>query len=117
MSGWNNLPTDAQADSNWENYMEVLAEPIVEPPKPMEKTVMIDLATESEKPKFYVPEEGSPKPFEERKAEGVQMAPPVDIYEPGFRSDMYEAMLNYFKNKAETRKKHDLLKEKMGWRS
>lgn len=116
--GWDRLSTDDQKDSNWENYMEVLAEPIPPPPKPDTATVLVDLATEAEKPKTYVaePEEGEKKVFEKRKEEGFSMAPPVDVYEPGFRSDLYDAIVEYWKNKAAQRQKLADLKQKIGMR-
>ena len=90
---------------------------IPEPPvykEPDTKTEIVDLATEAEKPKTYVPEE---KKFKERKESGeIKASTPVDIYEPGFRSDMYDAILNFFKEKKKMQHKHAALKEKMGWR-
>lgn len=107
---WNNLP-DQEFDIDGT---------IPEPPpvykEPDTKTQVLDLASEVENKKTYVAKEDEEKPFETRKAEGFSMAPPVDIYEPGFRSDMYEAIISYFKQKKEMRTKHEQIKAKMGWR-
>ena len=107
---------------SWFNLPQVEEEidgTIPEPPpvykEPDTKTQVLDLATEVENKKTYTPKEGEEKPFEARKAEGFSMAPPVDIYEPGFRSDMYEAILDFFQRKKDMRLKHEKIKKKMGW--
>lgn len=113
--GWNYLPTDAQADSNFDNYMEKLAEPLPEPPKPDIATELVDIAAGVENQETYIPKER--KPFQERKEAGVTaVSEPVNIYEPGFRSDMYEAMVNYFKEKKKERIRLDKLRERIGLR-
>lgn len=84
--------------------------------EPEIKTEVLDLATEVENKKTYVPTEGDKKPFEKRKEEGFSMAPPVNIYEPGFRSDLYEAIINFWRQKKQIRQRNADLKEKMGWR-
>lgn len=114
---WTNLPTDDQAESNFDNYMEKLAEPMPEPPKPMLETKLVDIAEEVVTPKTYVAQEGQEKPFEKKKADGFSVAEPVNIYEPGFRSDLYEAMVNYFRSQRKTRENNQRLREKIGLRS
>jgi len=107
---WNSLPQKE----------EEIDGAIPEPPpaykEPDTKTQVLDLASEVENKKTYTPKEGEEKPFETRKAEGFSMAPPVDIYEPGFRSDMYEAIIDYFKRKKDTRDKNNSIREKLGWK-
>lgn len=107
--GWANIPQKE------EDYLDIDTS-IPEPPvyrEPDTKTVLVDLATEAENKKTHVPEE---KVFEKRKEEGFSMAPPVEIYEPGFRSDMYDAILNYFKEKKKVRDKNQEIRKKFGWR-
>lgn len=108
---------------SWTNLPQIEDEidgSIPEPPvykEPDTKTELVDLASESEKPKVYVQKEGEVKKFQERKESGeIKASTPVDIYEPGFRSDMYDAILNFFKEKKKMQHKHAALKEKMGWR-
>ncbi len=116
MSGWENLPTDIQAETNFENYMDKLAEPMPEAPKPVLETKLVDFATEAEAPKTYVVKEDEQKPFEKRKEDGFSMSEPVNVYEPGFRSDMYEAIVNYFKQQRKVRENNQRLREKIGLR-
>lgn len=114
-SGWSQLPTDAQADSNFENYMEKLAEPMPEPPKPDIPTQLVDFAGEAEKKQTYIPKDT--KPFQERKAAGItKVSEPVNVYEPGFRSDMYSAIVKYFKEKRAEKERVQKLREKLGLR-
>lgn len=90
---------------------------IPEAPKPAEKTVLVDFVTEAEAPKTYVASEDEPRPKDVRKAEGIKSyAPPVDIHETGFRSDVYEGLVEFFKQKRETRIKLDALRKKIGLR-
>jgi hypothetical protein len=104
----------------FDSYMEEWAEPMGEAPKPppeavpMEKTVLIDIAGESENPKNYL-NEGQEKAFEKRKKEGFEMNAPVDVYEPGFRSDLVSAIKNYWRFKRETRERHDAIRAKTGF--
>ena len=101
----------------FEEYMNEWAEPLPSEPKPppesvpMEKTVLVDLAEGVENKKTYI-EEGSAA-REARKAEGIA-APSVDVYEPGFRTDLYAAIKSYFKKQADTRKKVQAIREKTG---
>lgn len=103
----------------FDSYMEDWAAPLPPDPRPtpesvpMEKTEIIDLATEAEKPKNYL-NEGEQKPFEKLKEEGFSMAPPLDVYEPGFRTDLYKAIKGYFKDKKATREKLQAIREKTG---
>lgn len=101
----------------FDSYMNEWAEPLPEPPKPapeevpMEKTVLVDLASEVENKKTYI---GEGEPAWKKKKEEGTLAPPVDVYEPGFRSDLYAAIKSYFKKQAETRKKVQAIREKTG---
>lgn len=113
MSGWN-LPTDELKDVDYTNYEEKLFEPLPEAPKPVVETKLVDLASEIEKPKTYVPDETEEKPKDANKKLGL--APPVNIYEPGFRTDMYAALVNYFKAKRATKERNAELRAKMGMR-
>lgn len=109
-------------NDDFDRYVDSLDTAIPEAPLPesvpMEKTVLVDMAGELEAgAKPYVATEGN-KPFEKRKAEGVtNYAPPVDVYEPGFRSDLYEALVAYFRKQADTKARNQRLREKIGWRS
>lgn len=110
---WGQLPTDKEKDLDYAS----LSQSIPEPPKvDMLKTELIDLAGEAEAPKTYVDQVGKKK-FEQRREEGIDPAPPVNIYEPGFRSDMYEAITNYFKKQKAVRDRNQALRERMGMRS
>lgn len=104
----------------FDSYMEEWAQPLPEPPAPpppesvpMEKTVLVDLASEVENKKTYLDEDGAAAKRLARKEEGT-LAPPVDVYEPGFRSDLYAAIKSYFKKQAETRKRVQAIREKTG---
>ena len=85
--------------------------------KPILETKLVDIAGESEKPKNYL-NEGAEKPaFKERKSRGEKfMNTPVDIYEPGFRSDVYEGLVEFFKKRRAEKDKLDRLREKIGLR-
>lgn len=104
-------------DRDFEKHMSEWAEPLPEPPKPvpesvpMERTVVVDLATEAENKKQYI-DEGEAK-WKKNKEEGT-MAPPVDVYEPGFRTDLYAAIKKYFKDQKAIRENNQRLREKMG---
>lgn len=101
----------------FDSYMEEWAQPLPEPPKPvpeavpMEKTVVVDLAGEVENKKTHLEENSDARLA--RKAEGT-LAPPVDVYEPGFRSDLTAAIRSYFKKQADTRKRVQAIREKTG---
>lgn len=102
----------------FDSYMDEWAAPLPEAPLPpppeavpMEKTVLVDLATEVENKKTHL-EENSEKRLA-RKAEGT-LAPPVDVYEPGFRSDLYAAIKSYFKKQRDTREMVQRVREKTG---
>lgn len=101
---------------NFDEYLETISGGIPEAPpvykEPDTKTVLVDI--DPEEKKTYTPDE---KAFEKRKEEGFSLGPPVDIYEPGFRSEVYEALVNYFKGKREQKAHFEELKKKMGWRS
>lgn len=79
----------------------------------MEKTELVDLAGASGEKKTYL--DGGEEPaFKKRQKEGFSMAPPVDVYEPGFRSDLYAAIKSYFKKQKETRERVQQIREKTG---
>lgn len=105
-------------DRNFDQYLESLSEPLPEAPKfvpapesqPMEKTVLVDLASEVENKKTYIPEKAA---WKEKKAEG-NMAPPVDVYEPGFRSDLTAAIKDYFKRQKAIRDNNERIRKITG---
>lgn len=114
MSTWSHVT--AERNSDFDNYMETLAEPPVPPKAPDIATRLVDVAAAEENPRTYIPEEGDKKPFEEKQAAGVNMNQPVDISETGFRSDIAEAMIKFFKEKRAMKDKLDGLRNKMGMR-
>ncbi len=101
----------------FDSYMEEWAQPLPEPPPPppevvpMEKTVLVDLASEVENKRTYIGDEDPA--WKLKKAEGT-MAPPVDVYEPGFRSDLTAAIKDFFRKQAETRANNQRIREKTG---
>lgn len=103
----------------FDSYMEEWSKPLPEAPQapppeavPMERTVLVDLAGEVENKKTYLENDAAEKRLA-RKEEGA-LAPSVDVYEPGFRSDLYAAIKSYFKKQAETRKMVQRVREKTG---
>ncbi len=103
----------------FDSYMEEWAAPLPpapEPPPPeaipMEKTQLVDLASEVENKKTYL-DENAPPAWKKKKEEGT-LAPPVDVYEPGFRSDLYAAIKSYFKKQRDTREMVQRVREKTG---
>lgn len=113
---WQNLPTDDLKEASFDNYMDKLAAPLPEAPRPMEETKLIDLAAEGAAPKTYLPDEHAPKPFSKKKEDGFSMAPPVDVYEPGFRTDLKDAILTYFKRQRAIKEKNAQIRAKIGLR-
>lgn len=112
---WNNLPTDPDADLNFDNYMERLTKPIPEPPPPDMPIKTVDLATESETPKTYIPKDE--KPFQDRKAAGVsKVSEPVNVYEPGFRTDVYDGLIKFFRERNQRKRELEKLRDKIGLR-
>jgi hypothetical protein len=107
-------------DRDFDKYLEELSAPLPEEPPappppesiPMEKTELMDLASEAENKKTYLDEGGEPS-WKKKKEEGT-LAPPVDIYEPGFRTDLYAAIKGYFKKQKETRDRVQKIREKTG---
>jgi hypothetical protein len=107
-------------NDKFDSYMEEWAKPLPDAPEmaplpesvPMEKTVLVDLAGAVENKSTYLEEDAAAK-REARKAEGT-LAPPVDIYEPGFRTDLYAAITSFFKKQHETRKMVQRVREKTG---
>lgn len=106
-------------DRDFEKYNSEWSEPLPEAPKPlpesvpMEKTVIVDLASEVEEKKTYLDENGAASSRRARKEEGT-LAPPIDIYEPGFRSDLYAAIKSYFKEQKRVRDNNQRIREKTG---
>lgn len=106
------------SDRHFNAYMEELSEPLPEAPKPdpvevpMEKTVLVDYATEVENRKNYL-EEGHEPGWKKKKEEGT-VSPPVDVYEPGFRSDLVAAIKRYWADQRKTREKVQKIREKTG---
>lgn len=101
----------------FDSYMEEWSQPLMEAPKaaaeppPMEKTVVVDLASEVENKKTHLEENSDARLA--RKAEGT-LAPPVDVYEPGFRSDLTAAIKSFFKKQKNTREMVQRVREKTG---
>lgn len=102
----------------FDTYMEEWAQPMPEAPQPpppesvpMEKTVVVDLASAVENKETHL-EESSDRRLA-RKAEGT-LAPPVDVYEPGFRSDLTAAIKDFFRKQRETRDRVQKIREKTG---
>ena len=103
----------------FDSYMEEWAKPLPEAPAapppeavPMEKTVLVDLASEVENKKTYLENDAAEKRLA-RKEEGT-LAPPVDVYEPGFRSDLYAAIKDYWRKQKATRDRVQRVREKTG---
>lgn len=118
MNGWSNISAPDSTDAEFDR----LAEPLPEPPPmvhdPVTQIKAVDLASELENKKTYLAKEGEQKPFQARKENGeVQLAPPVDVYEPGFRNDLYEALISHFRKQKRIKENNQRLREKMGWRS
>lgn len=110
-------------DHSFDAFLESLSEPLPEAPvyapdpvpesQPMQPTVLVDLATEVENKGQYI-DESKPKKFEQRKQEGFEMAPPVDIYEPGFRTDLVAAIQNYFAEQKRIRDNNERIRKITG---
>ncbi len=104
-------------DKQFDKFLDTLSEPFVDAPTwhppesiPMEKTVLVDLAESVENKATY---DQTPVDREARKAEG-KVAPPVDVYEPGFRSDLVEAITDYWKKKRLVRENNDRIRKITG---
>ena len=105
-------------DRNFDKYLDTLSEPFVDAPKyepapesiPMEKTVLVDLASAVEVKTTY---DQAPDQRAERIKEGL-VAPPVDVYEPSFRSDLSEAIIKFFKHKRAIRENNDRIRKITG---
>lgn len=101
----------------FDSYMDEWSQPLppapLPPPEavPMERTVLVDLAGGVENRKTYLEEDSSAR--EARKAE-MNAAPPLDIHEPGFRSDLTAAIRSYFKMQRDTRAMVQRAREKTG---
>lgn len=103
-------------DRDFDKLLDNLSQPMEEAPRyapesvPMEKTVLVDLAEGVENKATY---DQAPVDREARKAEG-RLAPPVDVYEPGFRSDLSEAIVDYFKKQRKIRENNDRIRKITG---
>ena len=112
---WSSLPEKDSFDSE----LEKLSEPL--PPAPMmhdpgTQIELVDLAAAEENRKTYLGQ-GEKKKFEQRKEEGFSTSPPLNIYEPGFRDDLHDALITHFKKLKRERENNQRLREKMGMRS
>lgn len=98
----------------FDSYMEEWSAPLPKEPEtvPMERTVLVDLASEVENKKTYLTDDAAER-RQARKEEGT-LAPPVDVYEPGFRSDLAAAIKSYFQKQRETRLRVQAIREKTG---
>lgn len=105
-----------------DEYLERLSAPLPEAPKCTQDlpTVLVDVATEVENKKQYIPRDGEEKPFEaaKKKAGGgpTNVSEPVNVYEPGFRTDLYAAIVQYWKKEKRIRERNDELRKKLGLR-
>ncbi len=101
----------------FDEYMNDWAQPLPEAPRPdpvsvpMEKTVLVDFASEAEAPRTHL--EADSEARLARKESGIA-APPVDVYEPGFRTDLYSAIKDFFRKQKETRERVQAIREKTG---
>jgi hypothetical protein len=105
MNTWNLPEPEAKEDPSL--FEELPMAPEV---KPIIETKLMDIATESEAPKKYidgVAHKDRPK---------QSMNEPVNVYEPGFRSDMFDAMVDYFKKRREVKHRNEELRKKLGLR-
>jgi len=105
-------------DREFDKYLEEISSPMVDAPAyappesiPMERTVLVDIAEAEENRKSYIEEDSSAR--EARKAQGT-LAPPVDVYEPGFRTDLTAAIRRYFSEQAKIRKNNDRIRRITG---
>lgn len=105
-------------DRDFDKYLDNLSQPFVDVPKfepapesiPMEKTVLVDLATAVENKTTY---DQAPDKRQERIKEGL-VAPPVDVYEPSFRSDLSEAIIKFFKHKRKVAQNNERIRQITG---
>ena len=104
---------------DFDKMLDGLSSDMPEPPSyappestPMEKTVLVDLASEVEAKKTYI-NDREPE-FKKRQREGFSMAPPVDVYEPGFRTDLAAAIKHFFKKQRDVRENNDRIRKITG---
>lgn len=107
-------------DRDFDKYLEELSQPLPDAPEPqmaplpesvpMEKTVLVDLAGEVEGKKSVLNAEADARSA--RKAEGMDA--PVDVYEPGFRTDLRDAILSYWRDQRKIRENNQKIREKTG---
>lgn len=105
-------------DRNFDKYLDNLSQPLVEAPVyqpepthvPMEKIVQVELGDAVENRTTY---DQVPDLRKERIKEGL-VAPPVDVYEPSFRSDLSEAIINFFKHKRSVKENNDRIRRVTG---
>jgi len=108
MSGWNL----AQVDSAEVDHDVIDNEPVLPPPPKFEpiETKLVDLAGEAEAPKKY-----TEKAYEKPKS-ALATSEPLNVYEPGFRSDLYAGITKYFREKRDERRRLDDIRKKLGLR-
>ena len=105
-------------DRDFDKFNDEWSQPLPDAPEPppppesvpMEKTVLVDLASEVENKRSVLNAEADAR--EKRKAEGMDA--PVDVYEPGFRSDLRDAILDYFRRQKAVRERNQMIREKTG---
>ncbi len=118
MSGWN-LPQKDEDEALLSIDTSIPEAPPVDttpPPEavPMEKTELVDVADQMGKSQHG---QDGEKKFQRRKEEGIKsVSPPVDVYEPGFRSDVASALVKYFKEKRREQDRIAALRKKIGLR-
>lgn len=108
-------------DRYFDQYLDRLSEPLMDAPAPaapvevpMEKTVLVDIAEKVENPTTYIDEGEVPK-FQQRKNEGITtLAPPVDVYEPGFREDVVAGLKEYFAKQKRIRDNNERIRRITG---
>lgn len=105
-------------DRNFDRFLDNLSAPLVDAPvyapepthTPMENIVQVELGDAVENKTTY---DQAPVDRTARIKEGL-VAPPVDIYEPSFRSDISEAIINFFKHKRSIRENNDRIRKITG---
>jgi len=105
-------------DRDFDKYLDTLSQPLVDAPKyepapeaiPMEKTVLVDLASAVDNKRTH---EGTSAEREARRQEGL-VAPPLDVYEPSFRTDLTAAIKSFWKEQRKIRDNNDRIRKITG---